>query len=636
MPLIKLAKAPPLRPSWKWANEVRKLPPEAAEPGPFNSRRAPWAIGLSEAMDKPSTDEVTAIMGRQMSKTETILNHIGKTFDDDPRPTLYVGPTQKNVESVSTSRVKKMIEQTPELFNHLLGGRADKVSEKFIKGVRLGFGWGGSATEVASHPAAQAYIDEYDRMPPIPGEGDVRGILLESISTYDGFIYVNSTPLKGMVVRQVNEETGLDHWSVGKEDDISSPTWLLWQEGTRHEWAFPCTECNEYFIPWSGLLNYDEEASLADIFKNTRITCPHCGSLLENKLKEKMNNHGVFVAPGQKIKPCKWKGDHATINKIKVPFGSYLDSQPISHPTFWVSGLCTNWRSYGHRARVFTAAKRSGEKDRQQTAINTGFGELYKEKGTSPEWAALYGLREGYQKGEVPDEVKVLTCGVDVQKKSLYWSVNGWGPGWSRWTIDYGQIFGETKYPAIWDDLQEVLQETWGKNQKIKLMLIDASYKPNDGPAEQSIIYDFCCKNQWAFPARGRDTMTRTHYSNNISVNFRGKPLKGGLQMWQLDSDHFKTFNYEHLEWEGESSSGIWHLPGNTEDEYLKQITAETRIVLANGKPSWETLRNDNHWGDCEMMNAGAAHILNLNRLQKDGSSAKPKTRSRQVSRGIA
>ena len=101
----------------------RILPKDEAEPGLYNPDRTPWVIGLGAAGSNPATKYFSAVMGRQVSKTEFLLNDIGHTFDDDPRPCLYVGPTEKNVQRISTGRVTKMIRAIPSLRDALAKGQ---------------------------------------------------------------------------------------------------------------------------------------------------------------------------------------------------------------------------------------------------------------------------------------------------------------------------------------------------------------------------------------------------------------------------------------------------------------------------------------------------------------------------------
>ena len=636
IPLIRLVEPPPDRSSWEWANEKRILPRESAEPGPWDSMRAPWTIGISNAINAPFSKRVTMVMGSQQSKTETLLNVMGHKLCDDPQPILYVGPTKKNVESLSSDRFTKMIESVPEMQEALAKGHRNKITEKFFNGTRCGFGWAGSATELASHPVAIAIIDERDRMVDVPGEGSVDGLVKARLSTYDGLQITASTPLLGDVVKKRHEVSGLEHWEVGEADDIASPTWLIWQQGTRHEWCVPCAGCSVYFIPHLGLLVYDAELDPERIYETAGLSCPNCGELLENVTKEEMNNRGAFVAPGQVIEDANWskEGQGAIIDHVECVYGDYLPvPNKLRHPSFWVSGLCSNWVSYGERASDIAIANNSKKVGEIQTAWNTSGGEMYKPKGQAPDWKDLLDLKQGYKKGDVPEGAMILTAGVDVQKNSLYYVVRGWGPNYDSFLIDNGQLMGATKHQYVWDLLAEVLSVPYD-DHPIRLMLVDSGYNPSDEPKATNAIYKFCYENPTAMPTKGHDYQTQTHRASNIAINIHGRVIKQGLKLWHLDTDFFKSFVYTRLEWEV-SQLGGWHCPADTEDEYFRQLVAEARIILANGNVKWEQLRKDNHYLDCEMNATAAAHILRLYRLKDGMKPDQPKRSRRQVHGGI-
>ena len=162
--LAHLATPPPNRTASQWADANRILPTGSAEPGPWRSSRTPWIIEISELLTKTEYKYIVIVMGAQSSKTELLLNIIGWKFDDDPTPTLYIGPTRKNVESISKDRFSKLLQSVPSLWHKLEKGKRNTITEKFINGVRLGFGWAGSPTELASHPAGLVVIDERSRM----------------------------------------------------------------------------------------------------------------------------------------------------------------------------------------------------------------------------------------------------------------------------------------------------------------------------------------------------------------------------------------------------------------------------------------------------------------------------------------
>lgn len=570
----------------------------------------------TRACTNPKFKRVIVVCGSQMAKTESMFNVMGHRLHDDPAPILYIGPTQKLVESYSDGRVMPMLRSTPVLWDRLAKGKKNKITEKFISGVRLGFGWAGSATELAGHPAAIVLVDERDRMDAVKGEGDPVALAEARVATYpDGRVIVASTPTLGNVMAVKNAETGLEHWATAAPEDVQSPIWKLWQEGTRHEWAWPCPDCGEYFIPRFKLLKWPEKATPQQAFRETRLACPHCGTEIEDRSKGEMNARGVYVAPGQRVEK-----DGTVVGEI--PENSVA--------SFWVSGICSPWRSFGARAAAFLSAVRAGDQDAVQVAMNTGLGELYRVGGDASDWQVVAELRDGREAGAVPDGVRVVTCGVDVQKNRLIYSVRGWGVNFESWLIEHGELNGETAYDEVWTQLSSVLEARYGEF-RIRMMLVDSGYKPGEADRNpDNQVYLFCRRHKGiAFPSKGHDKQDKPYRASKIDVSYKGKVIEKGLDLWHLDTDYLKTWLHARLEWPVEAQSGFFHLHADATDDYCQQLVAESRAVAPSGRVSWIRVRKENHYLDCEALNIAAAHILGVHTL-KSQPKAEEKTANPQ------
>lgn len=537
-------------------------------------------------------------MSSQLGKSEGLFNYMGRRLDIDPTPMLYVGPTQKQAESVSSDRFMKMLKSTPSLWDKLAKGRSNKISEKFIAGVRLGFAWAGSPTELASHPAGVVAVDEYDRMEDT-AEGDPFDLADARTSTFsDGVVIAVSTPtIQG----------------VSKIDN-------RYQAGTKYCWHWPCPDCLEYFVPQFSLLKWPEKATPTVARNNAYVACPHCGSCITDDKKGWMNAHGVYArktldgeeatdgldVPDQEI---EWNVDHVLIDGQTVEFNLFLPL-PGSVGSFWCSGLASPWRTFGQRAEAFVRAVRDGSPGRVQAVINTAFGELFKATGDAPPWSVVAGLRRQYESTVPPDGVQIVTMGVDVQKNRLVYSVRGWGAEMESWRLEADEIWGDTSKPEVWARLGRMVDQQWGEH-KLARMLIDSGYRANE-------VYAFCRQYKHiAFPTKGHATLSRPYYMVKVDVSVRGKIVKGGANLWHMDSDYFKSWVHGRLEWPDDQPGG-WHLPKDATDDYCQQIVAEGRVTKPSGKHVWvlNSDRAQNHYLDCEALNALAAYILQVHTLK--------------------
>lgn len=553
-----------------WADANRILPAGSAEPGPWRSSRVPYMVEVMSAAVDPRYRRIVLVCGAQMSKTELLLNLIGHRLDDDPAPVIFVGASQRQVESISTSRVSKMIRSTPTLDAKLDKRKvANKVTEKTIAGQRLGFAWAGSAIELSSHPAALVLIDERDRMTgDVGGEGDPVSLAEARTSTYvDGKVVVVSTPtLEG-----------------------ASPIWQLYEQGTQFRWTWPCPDCGDYFPPSFALLKWPEKSTPQQAKREARLMCPHCGVLIADKHRGAMNAAGRYETDGDPESDCA---------------------------SFWVSGLASPWRTWGDAAKQWIEAVRSGESGKMQAIMNTTFGELFRIKGEAPEAAAVQQLRGGYASDELPDGARIITAGVDVQADRLVYAVRAWGERSSSWLVRHAEIYGDTLTEAPWSDLAELLSATWD-GKVIRLMLVDSGYRPQ-------AVYDFAQRfGGRVLPSKGHDTQSKPVSVAKIDVNVKGKTKARSVRLAHVDAGYFKSFVHGRIAWPADQP-GAWHLPHDATDDYCEQIVSEQRIAKQNGQVIWVRTRKANHYFDAEVLNAAAAHLLGVHALKKKARPAAP------------
>jgi phage terminase large subunit GpA-like protein len=560
---------------------------------------------------------IIIVCGSQMGKTGGLLNVIGRELDDSPAPILYVGPTKNNVSTVIEPQITSMLKSAPSLWAKTDHSRRAQRLAKTVAGVSLRLAWAGSPTELASQFAKIVLVDEFDRMAPIPGEGDIMTLGEARNSNYArGRAIGTSTPTAGNVDVERHPETGLEHWKPADAKDVQSPIWRYFQEGTRFEWAVPCPHCSQYFIPRLRHLWWPKDAegkscSPRIAKKEARLVCSTNGCHIEDSAKAAMNAAGRYLAPGQKIVDDKVVGDPP-------------DSDTAS---FWISGLMSPWKTFGDRAADYIRALNSGDQERLRVVINTGFGELYAFRGDAPPAAAVRACAGAYVTGQMLAGARVLTCGVDVQKKRLVYAVRGWGYSMESWLIDYGEIWGETDHTAVWEQLGELLERSFGAEGEkaglqIRRMGIDSGYRPGDKwRRPDNLIYDFCLRHRRAVPTKGRDRLNKPLLPSLIDVTFRGQVHKKGLQLWHLDSDYFKSWVQGRLVWPEDQPGRFW-VPQDVTDDYCMQLTAEARVPKASGLATWVKVRQENHLLDCESINVAMAQSLGVHRRRKPAQKA--------------
>jgi phage terminase large subunit GpA-like protein len=629
--------APPKRQTPdQWADESRILPPGSAEPGRFRSSRTPWGVAIARACVNPKVRRIFGVMGSQLSKTETVLNVAGHKLDTDPAPILYIGPTRTNVSDVIEPRVHAMLSSAASLWRKTKKGHKAKALVKRVAGVTFRLAWAGSPTELASQPAHTVIVDEVDRMEPIKGEGDPITLAEARRASFaDGRTIGVSSPTEGSVDTE-RDAHGREVWKFAEPEDVGSQIWQLWQEGTRHEWCVPCPHCGDFFAPRFRLLWWEKDATPQQALRKSGLRCPSCAAIVEESAKHSMNARGAFLAPGQHVigfdrtAPGNPADPHLGIDGEN---GRVVGDLPDTDTfTFWVSGLCSPWVTFGQRAAAWLRAVRSGEQDRVRAELNTAFGELYTTRGQAPAWESIRdGCAFDYRDGDVPHGVQRAFLTIDVQKDRLVWVVRGFGAGFTSWRLAAGECWGETEKSGLgaWEAIDEVADRTFG-GMPIRAVAIDSGYNTE-------AVYEWARKRgATVYATKGRDNPSKLYIATDAEVTRNGKRVRAGLKLWTIDDKFFKGWVHDHLGWPHDQP-GAWFIPRWNEtgeqaplniEDYCRQIVAEQRLRMPSGRVLWVG-KGDNHFLDCEALQAFLAYVENvrgLKPLPPPGEAAKSKS----------
>lgn len=578
-----MVQAPPPRTADQWAADKRIMPPSAPIPGPFNPDTNPYMRPVAWAFAQPCFSRVTFVMGTQMGKSVTMENIIGHRLDEDPTPCLYVAPTKPLIDGTVEPKFMAMFGECESLAAKYEGRSTKTV--KWLGGTKFRFAWAGSPTELAADSAGLVMVDEVDRIVNT-GEGDTTEIIEARGDAYaDSKIGYTATPTHGKIERRPDERTGLWHWVVAEAKKVGSKVWQLWQSGTRHEWAVPCPECGEYFVPWSGLLWWPgkgsaEECTPDEAFKHARLTCPCSGCMIEDKWRPWMNARGVPVAPGE------------SISKKGEILGT-ADTAGFTHYSIWVSGLCSFAvkKSYGFLAKKLLAALIDGDPAKLLAVYNTGFGECYAEAGDAPSWEEVRAQCFGYAAAELLHEPLRIYCTIDVQKNRLVYVVRAWFAGLGSMLLEHGELWGETDQDAVWDQLSELIDTEYGDGHGISLTGIDIGYRDDQ-------VYKFINEHKGrAIALRGREKLDKPFRKELVEQDKKGKTRKRGDARWAFDSPLAKRWVHSRFG-RPDTRPGWWLLHQQVTDDYCKQLVGEE---WRESEGRFDQV-GENHYLDCEAM----------------------------------
>lgn len=572
--MVFLAAASTLEPAGEnsvaeWAARHRVLPAGNAEPGPLRPSRTPYLIAFMDAATDPRYRTIALVCATQMGKTDADLSIMGYYMAVDPSPMIFIAPNQRLGESVAKGRILPMIKSIPALHERLDRRRSRlKAGEFFIAGQRFGIAWAGSAIELASHACRNIFMDELDKMPKnVEGEGNAISLASARTATYaDGKVIATSSPTT---------------------EDASAIV-ELYRTGTMLRWEWPCPTCGQYFVPTRDMLWWPPKASPAVAKREARLLCPNADceasnpeSAIPDGAKAWMNARGRY-APEE-------DGD--------------AESDVAS---FWVSGICSPWRSFGELARDWINAARSHDQETIKAVLNTRFAETYRVRGDAPAAEVVKNLRCAFKTNELQAGALKISCGADVQKDRIFYAIRAWGNGATSWLLRHGELLGDTERPdgPAWEQLASFFDERWGE-LRINVMMIDSGFRPDPVYAFARRFIGRC------LPSKGRDVQAKRVDVQPIDLGRSGKPARRGTQLAFVHTSYFKSALHSHLLCPL-GQVGAFYLPSDAADDYCEALVSESAIASPRGVIWVYDRKVPNHYLDCEVLNLACADLLHI------------------------
>lgn len=547
--IAKLAAPPPELTVSQWADAYRRLSPEAsAEPGQWRTSRAPFQREVMDAINDPRVQNIVMMFSAQVGKTEVLLNAIGYFVDHDPAPIMLVQPTEQMAEAFSKDRLAPMIRDTPTLGKKIRDVKSrtsgNTLLHKKFPGGHITLAGSNAPASLASRPIRIVLLDEVDRYPASAGtEGDPVNLVTKRTTTF---------------------------WNR-KRIMVSTPTIknasrieFAYEESSMEQWCLPCPSCGEVQpLRWKQIhFEYDEETKMT---VKAEHACFKCGALHgEHEWKA---GEGKWVARKDNVKT---RGFH--LNELASTFVS--------------------WKEIVHN---FKEAVKGG-KEMIKTWTNTSLAETWEEQGEQLDDELLYQRREDYgEEVDVPDEVVLLTAGVDTQDNRLEVEVVGWGAGKESWGIQYHIIPGDPARPETWQALDSYLDRQWRRPDGSGVIV--AAVCVDSGGHHTTEVYKYCLRREHRriFAIKGEGGPGKPI----IAGHSRTKREKCLLVRVGVDAGKERiTSNLKLEEW----GPGYCHFPNAPDkgysEQYFRGLTSERKVLrYYKGQPRYEwqktTARNE-------------------------------------------
>lgn len=576
--VLELATPPPDLTVREWSDEYRYIASGFTEPGKWRTDRAPYQAEIMDCITDLTVKELWVKKSSQVGWTEIINNAVGYYCTQNPLPMMIIQPTLDMAETWSKNRLKRMVESTP-VVKEALGDPKSRIAGNTLlyKEFPGGYVWicgANSPASLASNPIPVVICDETDRYPASAGdEGDPISIAkARSLTFWNKRFIAGSTPtIKG--VSRIDK--GYD-------------------TGDQRSYHIACKSCGtDHTMEWE-YLDFSKKGSIEEPLH----ICPHCGHRMRNHEKhERM----------KKESGARWIGAH----KFR------------GIASFRINALYSPWATFAEMVDAFLKAKKGGSQT-IKTWKNTWLGESYEETGETVEVEQIM-EREAYRQtsttGEaiLPNSILTLTAGIDVQDDRIECEIVGWGLGEESWSIAYEIRHGSPRNPMLHEEIDEILQSRWKREDGIELSIPIACIDSGDGDWTK-YIYDFCLQrmrrskgakypNRGVLPIKGA-SMFSAPIIKEPALPKKGKP---NVQPWIVGSSQAKIVVMDRLRLM-DTGPGFCHFPDHYEKKYFEGLTAEKLMTkYSKGFPQkeWHKARQYNEPLDCRVYNIAAIRILN-------------------------
>lgn len=576
----------------EWADKYRILSSESsAEAGLWRTSRTPYLRDIMGAFTDPKVNHIVMVAASQVGKSEAILNMIAYIIDQDPGSILFIQPTLDDAKKFSRLRIAPMIRDCKRLRDKVSDVKTrdsgNTILQKQFPGGMLTMAGSNSPSALASTPVRYVFGDERDRWGSSAGtEGD---------------------PWKLTEARQA---TFYNRKSV----EVSTPTIAgssviaqAFERGTKERWCTQCPECGEYSEIRFDHIHFDYDKRELDgkvqyeLKSGIEWACPKCGCLIPEDKARRQSMKWVADAPG-----------------------AYADG----YRSFWLTAFASPWTPWSKIVKEFLKAK--GNPRELQVVFNTLFGELWEERGDTPDDDEIFKRREDYGKMpdgsdvEVPNAVYVITAGFDTQDNRMEYELVGHGLAGETWGIKKGIIMGKPDEDATWERIDEILNHDYIR-QDGKALRIGMSFIDSGGHFTQE-VYKRCRdrKNRKVFAIKGKGGESIPYIAPPSKVPVNGN-RKMTAYLYTIGVDAGKAAIMDNLKIR-EVGAKYCHFPQGLsygyDKNYFRGLLSETLelVETKSGKKwQWKKLpgHNRNEALDCRNYAMAAFQVMNVDMIRE-------------------
>jgi phage terminase large subunit GpA-like protein len=388
---------------------------------------------------------------------------------------------------------------------------------------------------------------------------------------------------------------------INPEDVFNTSSYATDTATSVYFFEIPCPHCGKFIRLESTQLRWPKDISFRDMDANGWYECQNC--------KGKITDGAKLNA----LHKAKWACDN--------PGGRWVG--------FHLNSLYAPWAScrFGAIAFEMIRARRSGDYEVMKSFVNNWLALPYSLEDLGADVITLTSIERSkvvrFYKNQVPQAVRLLTVGADVQCDRIYWCVLGWNATLTEdgsqkmecWIVSWGES------PNMDDYKRDVLNREWTHESGAKMKIVCGAM---DGRYRGADVRAFCEKTPNMSVVFGEQTI-KNHSSTSampftatqIDRDSRGKPLVNSRIGYRINTVYWKQWLYQRMNMIGDKI--IHHLPSDDSKDtkqLIRHLSSEIEVPeKVRGSTAirrvWKVRKgyDANHWLDCVVYGSAIASI---------------------------
>lgn len=542
----------------EFMEEHMRLPASAsALPGPIRLHK--WQRGVASAISDPIIRRVSVQKSARVGYTTLLLGALGDTIANRPAPTLLILPVLDDCRAFMVDFLEPVCAASPILRNALSddqdeAGRNTLLGKRFPNG-SLALIPARSPRALRARTAKNVFFDEVDAME-VTAEGDPISLgIMRSQTFAQRKIIMGGTPVfeeSSRIIRAYDEG-----------------------DGRVFECVPPCCGVPTE-IEWS-MIEWPEGEPDKAAFR-----CPHCGELVAERFKPQMVEAG------------EWR-----ITRPHVQ----------GHASFRVNSLIslTPNTSWADIAADFLVKKRAP--DTLQTWVNLTLGQPWRSDGESIDMNELQARAEPFGLHAIPESVRIITAGLDVQRDRLEMTFLGFSES-ETFVLGHDVVWGDPKEHTTWAEADDKLKARWKHPLGAMIGVDSVCCDAGDGETQQYVM-------AFANPRFGARRVAATKGVAGFSRAIITASHTKGSRLFIVGVDSIKARIMTQL-----SRGKSWRFSNTLSADWFEQFTSEKlEIRYSHGAPTRRfvpIMGRRQEAKDCVVYAIAARNLVNLDLTRRE------------------